>query len=218
MKQLFPEGADTIFQLVCIAIIFGLIAFFPVRSFIENSSYMTYVGVFQNQDVPFSHAHHVGDMKFDCRYCHTSAEKSHFAGIPSGNVCFGCHSQLWNQAELLAPVRNSLETGTPLVWWRVNNLPDYVYFNHSIHVSKGMGCATCHGRVDLMPLTRKTKAWHMMDCLDCHRHPEEFIRPKDKVYDPWWKPPANQHEEGLKLLKEYNVRTDGILNCTTCHR
>ena len=140
------------------------------------------------QPVPFSHKHHVSDDGIDCRYCHTSVEKSSFAGLPPTETCMTCHSQIWTDSPMLAPVRASFATNTPLKWNRVHDLPGYVYFNHSIHVAKGIGCSTCHGRVDQMPLTRKTETLYMKWCLDCHRNPQKYIRPRDKIYDMAWQP------------------------------
>ena len=183
------------------------------------SPYTTYVDVPFQQAVPFSHKHHVAEDGIDCRYCHTSVEKSSFAGLPSTATCMTCHSQIWTDSPMLAPVRASLATNTPLKWNRVHDLPDFAYFNHSIHVSKGIGCSTCHGRVDQMPLTRKTETLYMKWCLDCHRNPQKFVRPRDKIYDMTWQPSEDRHGEGQSLIKLYRVDTSGRLtNCSTCHR
>ena len=171
------------------------------------------------QPIPFSHKHHVTDDGIDCRYCHTSVEKSSFAGIPSTETCMTCHSQIWTDAPMLASVRESLATGKPLKWTRVNDLPDYVYFNHSVHVAKGIGCSNCHGRVDQMPLTRKAQTLYMRWCLDCHENPQKYIRPRDKVFDAAWQPPPDQLEQGQELIRQYHVDTSGRLtNCSACHR
>ena len=190
-----------------------------VTSEIYWSPYTTYVDVPFNQPVPFSHKHHVGDDGIDCRYCHTSVEKSAYAGLPSIDTCMTCHSQIWTDAPMLEPVRASLASNQPLQWNRVHDLPDYVYFNHSIHIAKGIGCSSCHGRVDQMPLTRKTETLYMRWCLDCHRNPQKYIRPRDKIYDMAWQTPDDRQTEAERLVARYHVDTTGRLtNCSTCHR
>jgi hypothetical protein len=183
-----------------------------------RSPFVTNVNVAKEQEVPFSHKHHVAGLGIDCRYCHTSVDTSPFAGIPPTETCMTCHSQVWTEAPILEPVRNSWDTGTPLVWNRVTDLPDFVYFNHSIHVNKGIGCTTCHGQVDQMPLMSKANTFHMAWCLQCHKSPEKFIRPKDQVYSVEWKPGSNQLDEGKKLVEEYGVRVEQLTNCSVCHR
>ena len=169
--------------------------------------------------VPFSHAHHVGGMGFDCRYCHTSVEQSRFAGIPPTQTCMNCHAQLFTDAPMLEPVRASFRDNTPLRWTRVNDLADFVYFDHSIHVAKGVGCVTCHGPVDKMPLTYKGESLQMDWCLNCHRNPERYLRPRDQVFDMLYTPPADQLELGRRLVKEYDVAgPDQLTSCSTCHR
>ena len=158
--------------------------------------YTTWVRVPREQPVPFSHKHHVDGLGIDCRYCHTSVETSHYAGMPPTETCMTCHSQLWTQAALLEPVRQSLATGMPIQWNRVNDLPDFVYFDHSIHVNKGIGCATCHGQVDQMPLTWKENTLYMKWCLECHRAPENEIRPRGEVFNMKWQKPENQAAAG----------------------
>jgi hypothetical protein len=183
------------------------------------SSYMTGVGAPRIQPVPFSHKHHVADAGIDCRYCHTSVEQSSFAGIPPTKTCMNCHSQLWADSPLLEPVRESWRTGRSLEWVRVNNLADFVYFNHSIHVNKGVGCVTCHGRVDQMPLTWKAKSLYMEWCLECHRAPERFVRPREYVFSMDWQPHEDQVALGRKLVKEYKIQSPANLtSCSTCHR
>jgi Cytochrome c7 and related cytochrome c len=168
--------------------------------------------------VPFSHKHHVEDDGIDCRYCHTSVEKSGFAGIPSTEICMTCHSQLWTQAPVLAPVRESLATGRRLRWTRVHDLPDFVFFDHSIHIAKGIGCSTCHGRVDQMPLTSKQEPLYMKWCVDCHSDPAQFVRPQNQVFDMAWQPAATQSADGSRLLREYHVNPVTMRDCGTCHR
>jgi Zn ribbon nucleic-acid-binding protein len=166
--------------------------------------------------VPFSHEHHVGGLGIDCRYCHTSVENSSFANIPPTKTCMNCHSQIWNRAPMLERVRESFRSDTSIRWIRVHDLPDYVYFNHSIHVAKGVGCTTCHGQVNKMPLMWQENSLQMSWCLDCHRHPERFVRPKSEVFSVSWQPPPNQVEMGRELVKEYNIQS--LTSCSTCHR
>ena len=181
-----------------------------------RSSYLTDRHLVTEQPVPFSHKHHVGGMGIDCRYCHTSVEASSFAGVPPTDTCMSCHSQIWTNAEILEPVRESLRDGVPLRWNRVNDLPDYVYFNHSIHIHKGIGCETCHGRVDQMPLMLRAQSLQMGWCLDCHRHPEQNVRPRDQVFVMGYQPAGDRAAEAARLIKEYSVRK--LTDCYTCHR
>ena len=166
--------------------------------------------------MPFSHKHHVGGLGIDCRYCHTAVEKSSSAGIPPTETCMSCHSQIWSDAPMLEPVRESYRSGNSIQWTKVHDLPGFVYFNHSIHVAKGMGCAVCHGRVDQMPLMYQQNTLFMEWCLDCHRQPEKYIRPKDKVFQMDYKPAEDQLTLGAKLVSEYKVRK--LTDCWICHR
>jgi hypothetical protein len=219
MAQLFAKSANVHARVVIVGIVVLACGAGWATSVVYWSPYTTEVDVPLQQPIPFSHKHHVTDDGIDCRYCHTSVEKSSFAGIPSTETCMTCHSQIWTDAPMLASVRESLASGKPLKWTRVNDLPDYVYFNHSVHVAKGIGCSDCHGRVDQMPLTRKTQTLYMRWCLDCHQTPQKYIRPRDKVFDAAWQPPPNQLEEGQELIRQYHVDTGGRLtNCSACHR
>lgn len=168
------------------------------------------------QPVPFSHQHHVQDDGIDCRYCHTSVEESSFAGIPSTEICMTCHSQILTDSPVLAPVRESFREGKPLHWNRIHDLPDFVYFNHSIHIHKGIGCVSCHGPVDEMPLTWRAKPLTMQWCLDCHREPERFVRPREHVFDMDWEPKEDQMVLGKRLVKKYNIQSE--TDCSICHR
>ena len=138
------------------------------------------------QPVPFSHQHHVGDLGIDCRYCHTAVEKSSYAGMPPTETCMNCHSQIWVGSDMLAPVRESYRTDQSLHWQRIYNLPGFVYFDHSIHIHKGIGCTTCHGRIDEMPITFQMPSLLMEWCLDCHRHPEPNLRPPGEIFNVKW--------------------------------
>jgi hypothetical protein len=181
-----------------------------------DSSYATNQGVARVQPVQFSHSHHVGSMGIDCRYCHTAVENSWFANIPPTKTCMNCHSQIWTNSPELEMVRASYRTDQSIPWIKVHDLPDFVYFNHSIHVKKGMGCETCHGRIDQMPLTYQKSSLEMRWCLDCHRNPEKYVRPRSEIFTMGYKYPSNQEEEGLKLVKEYQIQR--LETCNTCHR
>jgi len=176
------------------------------------------IGTPAEQVVPFSHKHHVGDVGLDCRYCHTSVEQSAFAGLPPTHTCMTCHSQLFTQQPMLAPVMQSFASGDPLPWNRIHDLPDFVYFNHSIHIAKGVGCATCHGPVDHMPLTWKVAPLEMQWCLDCHRAPEKYLRPVEHVFDMEWQPTENQMALGKRLAAAYHIHKATLADCSTCHR
>ncbi len=215
MAQIFHRSFNTLSQVSIFGALLILLAVGWAWAKFVRSDYMTGVSVFRDQPVPFSHQHHVGGLGIDCRYCHATVETSAFAGMPSTRTCMNCHNQIWVDSPMLEPVRASLRTGKPIVWNRVHDLPEFVYFNHSIHVNKGVGCVSCHGRVDQMPLTRQTESLYMEWCLDCHRHPEQHVRPRSKVFDMTWQP-KDQVTDGLKLLSAYKIerRTD----CSTCHR
>ena len=170
-----------------------------------------------NQPVPFSHAHHVGEVGLDCRYCHSTVETSAYAGMPPISTCMTCHSQLFTDQPMLRPLVRSWQTHVPLQWNRVNQLPDFVYFNHSIHVAKGVGCVSCHGRVDRMPLMRRTASLSMQWCLQCHRAPQRYLRPRSKVFDLAWQP-EDQQTLGLALIRRYDIHTSRLTDCSVCHR
>jgi hypothetical protein len=183
---------------------------------ITSSSYVTGAGTAIAQPVPFSHKHHVSGIGLDCRYCHTTVEESSFATIPPTETCMSCHSQIWVNSSMLEPVRASFRTGQPIAWTRVHDLPNFVYFDHSIHVRKGVGCATCHGRVDQMPLIWQVESLQMQWCLECHRAPERFVRPREEVFNMQWRPPGNQLELGKQLVEKYKIRK--LTDCSICHR
>jgi hypothetical protein len=184
-----------------------------------RSSFGTNAGVMREQPVPFSHEHHVGVLGIDCRYCHDSVEQAAFAGMPATKTCMNCHSQMWVGSTMLEPVRASYKSDEPLHWHRVYNLPGFVYFDHSIHVHKGIGCSACHGRIDEMPFTYQVPSLLMEWCLECHRHPEQRIRPREEVFNIKYQPPADQISLGKQLCQEYDVDDAVTLtNCTVCHR
>ncbi len=186
---------------------------------VARSPYITNQRVTRDQPIQFSHKHHVGDDGIDCRYCHTGVENSAYAGIPPTKTCMNCHSVLYNNVGYLEPIRESYRSDQSIQWVRVHRLADYVYFNHSIHVNKGIGCTTCHGPVNEMPLMFQASPLNMQWCLDCHRNPQANLRPKDQIFSMAWKAPADQAEVGQKLAAEYKLRsTVELTSCSTCHR
>jgi len=219
LPQIFHRSTNTLSRLSLFSALFLVALFLSVLAEIERSSYITEADVVREQPIQFSHKHHVEDDGIDCRYCHTSVEQSAFAGIPPTRTCMNCHSQIFAASPYLEPIRESFRTGKPIEWTRVHKLPEFVYFNHSIHVNKGVGCASCHGQVNLMPLVRQVASLQMEWCLDCHRHPERALRPREQVFNMHWQPPADQLEEGRRLAREYNIRSvEELTSCSTCHR
>jgi Cytochrome c7 and related cytochrome c len=219
MPQIFHPSTNTISRLTIFGAVF-IIAFLAwVGGALNRSDYGTQAHVARVQPVQFSHEHHVNGLGIDCRYCHTSVEESSFAGVPPTQTCMNCHSQIWADSPYLEPVRDSWRTGKPIAWTRVHNLADFVYFNHGIHVNKGVGCVTCHGRVDRMPLMWQEHSLLMEWCLECHRQPERFLRPREDVFRMDWEPPPDQLTLGRQLVKEYRIRSAAVLtSCDTCHR
>ena len=216
MSQIFQRSANTLSKLSlfgALAIVGGLLLLVMV---IGRTSYVTRQHEIIEQPIQFSHLHHVKDDGIDCRYCHTSVETSSFAGIPPTKTCMNCHSQLFTTAPILEPVRASFTNETPLHWIRVHDLPDFVYFNHSIHVKKGVGCETCHGRVDEMPLMQQQNSLQMEWCLNCHRNPEKYVRPRSEITTMGYRPPVPQSVLGPQLVKEYAINS--LTSCSTCHR
>jgi len=179
--------------------------------------YNTQVGYAPNQPVPYSHQHHVSGLGIDCRYCHTTVEISQNAGMPSTAICMTCHSQVWTNAPMLAPDRQSLARNIPIRWSRVYTLPDYVYFDHSIHVAKGVGCTECHGPIGDMPLTYKAATLYMSWCLSCHRDPAPHLRPRDQVFNPHWHR-GRDTPSGKQLMAAYHIHTETLSDCGVCHR
>lgn len=241
MPQIFHPSMNTLSR----ASIFGAVFFLALAIWIGltvvRSPYLTGAGVTVSQPVPFSHEHHVADCGIDCRYCHTSVETSSFAGIPSTKICMNCHEYLWTEAPILEPVRESFRSGEPILWTRVHDLPDFAYFDHSIHVHKGIACVVCHGRVDRMPLMFRDKSLLMEWCLDCHFNPERYVRPREFVFDMEWTPDVEMppHEpvrgeqpyaedaqpggleplpqpRAAELVEMYNIQKK--TDCSVCHR
>ena len=218
MAQIFHPSTNTLSKVTIFGALFLIAGLFWLLAELNRSSYATGADVVRNQPVPFSHKHHVSGLGIDCRYCHTSVEQSAFAGIPSTATCMNCHNQIWTNSPMLEPVRESYRTGQPLRWTRVHDLADFAYFNHSIHVNKGVGCVTCHGRVDQMPLVYQARSLLMEWCLDCHRNPEQFIRPREEIFNMTWTAPIDQMELGAELVRKYNIRTEQLTDCSICHR
>lgn len=216
MAQIFHPSTNTLSKFTIFGSVVLVVALVAALAAINESPYITEVGVARIQPVPFSHKHHVADDGIDCRYCHTSVEQSSFAGIPPTKTCMNCHSQIWSDSPVLEPVRQSFRSGKSIQWTRVHNLPGFVYFDHSIHLHKGVGCATCHGRVDQMPLMWRENTLYMDWCLDCHRAPERYVRPRERVFDMDYHAPANQIVLGEQLVKEYKIQK--LTSCSTCHR
>ena len=216
MRQTFHRSTNTISRVSIFGGVFVIAAVVWLMLAVNRSSYITGVEVAREQPVPFSHKHHVSGIGLDCRYCHTSVETSAFAGIPPTETCMTCHSQVWTDAPVLEPVRTSFQKNIPLEWNRVHDLPDFAFFNHSIHLHKGIGCSSCHGQVDEMPLVWKEKTLNMEWCLDCHRAPEKHIRPREEVFNMAYELPDNQEELAAKLMVDYNVNK--LTNCSICHR
>ena len=218
MAQVFPRSANWASKASILAALLIVASVLGVVLNINRIDYVSMVGVAIDQPVHFSHKHHVTGMGIDCRYCHTTVEVSAFAGVPPTETCMTCHSQIWTEAPILEPVRASFRDNKAIEWNRVHDLPDFVYFNHSIHVSQGIGCQSCHGQVDQMPLMKKAHTLNMEWCLDCHRDPAQFIRPRDQVFNMNYEYPANQETLGKSLVADYDVQTSQLTNCSICHR
>jgi hypothetical protein len=217
VAQIFHRRANTVARGSILLALLGLVVAVWALDAVYWSPYTTRVSMPREQPVPFSHKHHVSDCGIDCRYCHSSVEKSAFAGIPETETCMTCHSQLFNTAPILAPVRESMARDERLRWTRVHQLPDFVFFNHSIHVNKGIGCETCHGRVDQMPLTWQVNTLYMKWCIECHKDPAKKIRPKSEEFNMTWQA-TNQAALGAELVRAYHVNVTQLTDCSMCHR
>ncbi len=216
MSQIFPKSSN-IWSKASIVVVLGVVASLGAAlPVLQRSDFVTTANKYKDQPVQFSHQHHVGGIGIDCRYCHTAVEVSSSAGIPPTKTCINCHSQIWSTSPYLEPVRASFRDDKPLKWWRVHDLPDFVYFNHSIHVKKGVGCETCHGRVDKMPLMRQQNSLQMEWCINCHRNPEKYVRPRSEVLTMGYQPAVAQEELGPQLVTEYKIQS--LTNCSVCHR
>jgi hypothetical protein len=232
MAQIFHRSANTLARASILGVVLLLSTVGAAVLKLQRSPYVTTQHIAPEQPIPFSHQHHAAGLGLDCRYCHTSVEDSSFAGIPPTKTCMNCHAQIWTNAPMLAPVRFSFSSGQSLQWTRVHDLPDFVYFNHSIHINKGVGCYSCHGQVDAMPLMYQENTLQMEWCLDCHHEPEKYLRPREQVFNMQYQQPTNEHaveldgksytsqfELGKALRQKYHLRTtQDITSCSTCHR
>jgi hypothetical protein len=218
MPQIFGPIANSVARVVLVSILIVPFLAIGLGYAVMRSQYVTGASITRDQPVPFSHEHHVTGLGLDCRYCHSSVERSAVAGVPPTETCMTCHSQLYTQAKMLEPVRTSLAENRPIHWQRVNVLPDYVYFDHSIHIAKGVGCTTCHGPVGTMALMRQAEPLTMGWCLNCHHDPTPYLRDRSAVFDPEWKPPAQQEEDGKKRLIAYLINNKHLTDCSICHR
>lgn len=217
MAQLFHRSTNQLSKVSIALAALALAAVGGGAAMLSTSGYVTGQTVVLDQPVPFSHNHHVAGLGIGCLYCHTSVEESSFAGIPPISTCMNCHKEIWTDAELLEPIREAWRTGRAVEWERVHDLPDFVYFNHSVHVAKGVGCQSCHGQVDEMPLMLQTGSLTMKWCLDCHRDPASELRPKSEIYNFDWPPQGwDQSVEGPRLAAEYGV--ESLMSCSVCHR
>ena len=216
MSQIFHRSTNTISRLSIFGAIFVIAGLLALFAEVNRSPWMTTAHVTRDQPIQFSHERHVAGNGIDCRYCHTSVEDSAFAGIPPTRTCMNCHSQIFSTSPFLEPVRQSFRSDQSIQWTRVHDLPDFAYFNHSIHLHKGIGCTTCHGQVDRMPLMWQEKSLQMEWCLDCHRSPERYLRPREAVFRVDYVPPPDQAEVGKRLVAEYQIQK--LTSCSTCHR
>lgn len=219
MSQIFSPSADTWLRLFLLGVLSVLSGGLAIAIAFARSDYYTGASFHPPaQPVPFSHKHHVGGLGLDCRYCHTSVADGPHAGLPPTHTCMTCHSQIWTNAQMLAPVRESLADNKPLVWHRVARLPEYVYFRHDVHIAKGVGCVTCHGRVDHMALTYRAIPFKMEFCVACHSDPAPRLRPREFITSMDWKPAGDPRTLGEKLIKQYGIRVGDLTYCTVCHR
>lgn len=242
MAQIFHPSTNTLAKASIFGAVFIIGGALWLLAELTRSPYATQADVVRAQPVPFSHEHHVSGLGIDCRFCHTSVETSSSAGMPNTKTCMTCHSQIWTNAEMLEPVRRSWREDKPIEWNRVHDMPDFVQFNHSVHVAKGVSCVSCHGQIDQMPLVRQVASLQMEWCLKCHRNPEEHLRPRDQVFNMKWPldrdalvatssaaddwpeqlsvsndDPWNQATHGQMLVEKYGVRKEQITNCSICH-
>jgi len=214
MAQLFDRSSNALARMGLVLAGLLTIAAGVTLDQLQRAPWVTRQGQRPDQPVPFSHKHHVEGLGLQCQYCHTTVERSSYAGIPPTKTCMNCHSQIWTNAQLLEPVRQSWATGESLKWTKVHDLPDYVYFSHEIHVAKGVGCATCHGQVNQMPLMYAQNTLQMEWCLDCHRNPAKNLRPASQIYNNAWREPAADHPVWCAVNGKTGVPTAETVDCT----
>lgn len=217
MAPLFRPRANSLVVVFLVGILALVVAASVAAYVVYRSPYQTDADYAPEQPVPFSHQHHVGGLGLDCLYCHTEAGTSDFAGLPPTRTCMTCHSQVWTNAEMLAPVRDSLTRREPIEWTRVHELPDHAYFSHRQHVNNGVGCESCHGRVDQMRMTRQSEPLTMQWCLDCHRDPSSELRPSDAITTMGYSP-GSDTPTGHELIDQYDIQLDRLMECSACHR
>ncbi len=214
MAQIFDRSSNYLARMSLVLSAVIVIALGVTLNELQRSPWVTRQGQRADQPVPFSHKHHVQGLGLQCQYCHTSVEKSSYAGVPPTKTCINCHAQIWTNANLLQPVRNSWATQESIRWTRVHDLPDYVYFNHQIHVNKGLGCANCHGRVDEMPIMYQQNTLQMEWCLNCHRNPAKNLRPVAELYNMAWTGPSQLNPVWCAAVDaKYGVPTAQSVNC-----
>jgi hypothetical protein len=225
-RFLFPRWANYLLPVLIVMVLGGGL-YAPTVVTFGFSSYATDVGYAPIQPVPYSHALHAGELGIDCRYCHSTVEHAGFAAIPPTQTCMNCHTSVRSSSENLKLVSESWTTGKPIEWVKVHDLPDYAYFNHSAHVNAGVGCVSCHGRVDHMEVVYQAERLSMSWCIDCHRNPEKHLRPKDQVTNMHYRPAAREGETleqaqlrtGLELKEKYRIHDEAYMTaCSTCHR
>lgn len=215
-RALFPRWTNTGVRLLLPALLLTLVSIPAALMVYARTPYSTHQGFPIDQPVEFDHRHHVVDDEIDCVYCHRTVETAATAGIPTTEVCMGCHNQVWNQSLMLEPVRRSWFSASPIPWNRVHNLPDFVYFNHAIHVNKGVGCVECHGRVDQMARVYQTAPLTMSWCLDCHRDPVPRLRPREQITNMSFQPEGDGRALREQLARDYDVHSH--THCSACHR
>ena len=216
MAQIFDRSSNALARASLVLTGLIVIALGVTLDQLQRSPWVTRQGQRPEQPVPFSHKHHVMGLGLQCQYCHTSVEKSSYAGIPPTKTCINCHAQIWTNAALLQPVRDSWATGQSIAWTKVHDLPDYVYFSHEIHVNKGIGCASCHGRVDQMPLMYEQNTLQMEWCLNCHRNPAKNLRPTAQIYNMAWEAPADDRPVWCAVKGvQPGTPTAQAVSCTT---
>lgn len=213
----FPPESNLLSKISAVIFLLVIAGCAALATAAIHSPYLNGAGEPVEQPIQFSHQHHVQGLGLDCRYCHTSVERSSHADYPDTATCMTCHSQIWSKAPILKAVRDSYERKKPLEWKQVYQLPDHVYFDHSIHIHSGVGCVTCHGPVSRMPAVVQARTFFMKDCLECHDHPEKYLRPREEVLNENWQT-EDQIALGQKLLKEYHVHPQPLTNCNVCHR
>jgi hypothetical protein len=216
-RQLFTARASTLFRCGLVAAVVLVTGSGFMASTYYRSTYWNRIGIAPTQPVPFSHRHHAGELRIDCRNCHATVETSAFAGMPSTQTCLNCHSQIFTNTPLLRPVIESAAHNLPLQWNRVTRLPDHVYFDHSIHVNKGVSCTTCHGEVRQMALMAKGEPLTMRWCLDCHRDPGPRLHPASEIFAAA-SPPTRSRGQMEALLRSYHIHPEILTNCSSCHR